>query len=405
MNDQSQIEAKIIHLTPPQRFQVAHQLLKDHPEDTNPVSPTPECEEYKVITTNPSKIWAVRILNGSWLLVTLFLKRCTRIDKNLLVVYVALVLLLLQVFMVISRAEASAVGTRYNLIPLMAAGRPSPFPLMEKDQKIKGFPKVPWAQGSARLLSARAEGCFHLVPGEGECRGLQPKALSAHRPASDSKPFGHCRKARRIYESGCIAVTSISEAGKAYERADMIAASGESVIPVYERRNYPTVIIAHIKGETSKPLISNPWNLIAHRQHTRIAQTYPNHFISNATLPVQAIDRSSVTLPKNPPWQLRLAETCPGTHIKAAGAAAAFWSFSAAGKGLGHAPAMRGSIKSQRVEILIAVSTLVFNLNRLAPCGYEHTNYSLEVNRQRSAYPPLSRSGVPQMITSTGSLT
>ncbi|HEY1021757.1 MAG TPA: hypothetical protein VGE06_05565, partial [Flavisolibacter sp.] len=411
MNDQSQIEAKIIHLTPPQRFQVVHQLPRDCPEVPNPVRPTTKGEEFKVVTTNPSKIWAIRILNGTWLLVSLFLKRCTRIDKNLLVVYVALVLLLLQVFMVIARAEAGPQNRRifnseYNLSPLIAAGRPSTFcvgflllgerklpaavwldpkstkrepvgesnfgifcsavttvsgpdkvydwadmiartgqrpslnliPLMaaggastfwldpKSTKKIKGFPKVPWAPDSARLLSARAEGCFHLVPGEGECRGLQPKALSAHRPASDSKPYWHCRKARRNYEGFCRAVTPVSVVGNVYERSDMSAFSSQSLAPVNERRNHLPQVIAHITGDVSqiKPLITKTANLIADRQHTRIAQTFNQHNSRNAPLAVQFIDRSPVTLAKNPPWQLRLADTYPGTHAKAAGAAAAF---------------------------------------------------------------------------------
>ena len=255
MNDQSQIEAKIIHLTPPQRFQVAHQLPKDHPAEQSPIDPTLKSEEYKVVTTNHSKIWAIRILNGTWLLVTLFLKRCTRIDKNLLVVYVALVLLLLQVFMVIARAEAGSLN--------------------------------------------------------------------------------------------------------------------------------------------SPPLMTSPSNLSADWQHTRIAQTYPNHFISNATLPVQAIDRSSVTLAKNPPWQLRLADTCPGTHVKAAGAAAALFAyfFQLQGKSM-----TRGSETN-----IIAVSYP--NPPELAhkEMRFNHSMNSLWVNRQRLAYPPLSGTGVPQMITSIGS--
>jgi len=109
MNDQSQIEAKIVHLTPPQRFQAAHQLPKDRPAAQGPGCPTPQSEECKVVTTNHSKIRANRILNGTWLLITLLLKKCSKIDRNLLVVYVALVLLLLQVFMAISRAKAGPV--------------------------------------------------------------------------------------------------------------------------------------------------------------------------------------------------------------------------------------------------------------------------------------------------------
>ena len=219
-------------------------------------------------------------------------------------------------------------------------------------KKIKGFPKVPWALGSARLLSARAEGCFHLVPGEGECLGLQPKALSAHRPASDSKPYWHCRKARRIYDRGCRAVPRASAPGRLYERMGMSDCARQSFEAVNERRNYPSLVIARIYGDVSEPIITNRPNLFADRQHTRIAQTFNQHNSRNASLAVQFIDRSPVTLAKNPPWLVRCAPICVGTIFPAPGAAAAFWFFFAAEKELGHAPAMRGSIKFKNSKSL-----------------------------------------------------
>ncbi|HEY1021756.1 MAG TPA: hypothetical protein VGE06_05560 [Flavisolibacter sp.] len=277
--------------------------------------------------------------------------------------------------------RAGGRGGAFSLIRLIAAGWPSPFPLMEKDQtrakgesnnaaekpqqpvvNIKGFPNlpnrqagVPWAQGDARLLSARAALSALVTVVQNQSSGSTGRNQGPFQPSgppSDSKPGWHCRKARRYYEGFCRAVTPVSVVGNVYGRSGISASARQSLQPVNERRNHLPVVVSHITDDVSqiKPLITKSANLIADRQHTRIVQTCPNHFISNATLPVQAIDRSPVTLAKNPPWLVRCAPICLGTNFPAPGAAAAFWSFSAAGKGLGHAPAMRGSIKRQRFQ-------------------------------------------------------
>ena len=115
------------------------------------------------------------------------------------------------------------------------------------------------------------------------------------------------------------------------------------------------------RGGQHQPLIPSPFNLNADWQHTRIAATLTPSCNRQFTSCAQAIDRTPVTLAKNPPWQLRLADTCLGTHAKAAGArlndavgqaAAAFWFFFAAEKELGHAPSMRGSIKFKNFKSL-----------------------------------------------------
>lgn len=238
---------------------------------------------------------------------------------------------------------------------------------------IKGFPNLPnrqaglpWALGSARLLSARAalSALVTVVQNQrSRISGRNQGPSQRTRRPSDSKPFGHlpyrqaslpyrqagCRKARRNYQSWSRAVPRASAPGDVYERSNMSVASGKSIILVYERG---------VNSSELSLLINRTSNLTADRQHTRIANTFTLSNNRRSTLSAHFIGRSSVTRPESRPWPVRFAGICPRTNVPALGAAAAFWFFFAAEKELGHAPAMRGSIKFKNSRSL----SIRFNL-------------------------------------------